>query len=122
MKTVSSSTRKRSAWGTGEGPRRSGCGNVHVIAECLEVLLLLGKLLLELEELLLLTLADGVVLAGLLALLESVAVISKRDQPLVLMFDEEMDEKALTYPWPPDGLIEPVSPALQTRAVMEKAR
>lgn len=45
---------------------------LHVIRKSLEVLLLLAKLLLELEELLLLALADGKVLVGLLAALESV--------------------------------------------------
>jgi hypothetical protein len=38
------------------------------------VLLLLSQLLLELEELLLLTLSDGIILAGLLTLLESITV------------------------------------------------
>jgi hypothetical protein len=46
--------------------------DVHVLGQTLEVLLLLLELLLELEKLLLLTLADGVVLAGLLAALEGV--------------------------------------------------
>lgn len=41
------------------------------------MLLLLGKLLLELKELLLLTLTDGVVLGGLLAALESVTAPQK---------------------------------------------
>jgi hypothetical protein len=50
-----------------------GVRDVHVIRELLQVRLLLGQLLLELEELLLLALADGVVLVGLLALLEGVA-------------------------------------------------
>lgn len=46
--------------------------DVHVLGQTLEVLLLLLELLLELEKLLLLTLADGVVFAGLLAALEGV--------------------------------------------------
>lgn len=50
-----------------------GVGDVHVIRELLQMRLLLGQLLLELQKLLLLTLADGVVLVGLLALLERVA-------------------------------------------------
>jgi hypothetical protein len=45
-----------------------------VVGQLLEVVLLLGELLLELEEPLLLALADGVVLAGTLAALESVSV------------------------------------------------
>ena len=47
-------------------------GSVHVLGATVEVLLLLLELLLELNELLLLTLADSVVLAGLLASLESI--------------------------------------------------
>lgn len=43
-----------------------------MIRKSLEVLLLLGDLLLELEELLLLALADSEILVGLLAALESV--------------------------------------------------
>lgn len=55
-----------------------GVGDVHVIRELLQVRLLLGQLLLELQKLLLLTLADGVVLVGLLALLEGVAKSTRR--------------------------------------------
>lgn len=47
--------------------------DVHVLREAVEVLLLLSKLLLELEELLLLTLADSIVLGGTLAALEGIA-------------------------------------------------
>lgn len=47
--------------------------NIHVLGQAVEVLLLLGKLLLELQELLLLTLSDSVVLIGLLASLESIS-------------------------------------------------
>lgn len=43
-----------------------------MVGEALEVLLLLGNLLLELAELLILTLADGQVLAGALPALEGV--------------------------------------------------
>lgn len=43
-----------------------------MLREAVKVLLLLGELLLELKELLLLALTDGVVLGGLLAALESV--------------------------------------------------
>lgn len=55
-----------------------GVGDVHVIRELLQMRLLLGQLLLELQKLLLLTLADGVVLVGLLALLEGVAKSTRR--------------------------------------------
>lgn len=46
---------------------------VHVLREAVEVALLLDELLLELNELLLLALADGVILVGLLPSLERVA-------------------------------------------------
>jgi hypothetical protein len=48
-----------------------------VVRELLQVGLLLGQLLLELHELLLLALADRVVLAGALAPLKGVTVIRK---------------------------------------------
>jgi hypothetical protein len=44
----------------------------HVVRETLEMLLLLSKLVLELHELLLLALTDGVVLVGFFAALESI--------------------------------------------------
>lgn len=50
-----------------------GTKNIHVVGELLQVGLLLGQLLLELHELLLLALADRKVLAGALAFLEGVA-------------------------------------------------
>jgi hypothetical protein len=56
------------------GLGRARVVDVHVLGEALEVLLLLLELLLELHKLLLLTLADGVVLAGTLSALESVAI------------------------------------------------
>lgn len=46
--------------------------DVHVVLEHLEVSLLLSQLLLELQQLFLLALADRVVFVGLLALLEGV--------------------------------------------------
>ena len=49
-------------------------GGLHVVRQLLQVGLLLGQLLLELLELLLLTLADREVLAGALAPLEGVTV------------------------------------------------
>lgn len=48
--------------------------NVHVILKHFQVSLLLSELLLELQELFLLTLADRIVFVGLLALLEGVTV------------------------------------------------
>lgn len=45
-----------------------------MLGEAIEVLLLLGQLLPELEQLFLFALADGVVLGGLFAALEGVAV------------------------------------------------
>lgn len=61
----------------GYGGSRKG-GGLHVLAQSLEVRLLLGELLLELEQLLLLALLDGVVLVGLLAPLEGVATPGKK--------------------------------------------
>lgn len=55
-------------------PGTGGGDPLHVVRQLLEVLLLVGNLLLELQELLLLALAYGPILAGLLALLEGVAV------------------------------------------------
>lgn len=48
--------------------------SVHVLSQTIEVLLLLGQLLPELEQLFLFALADGVVLGGLFAALEGVTV------------------------------------------------
>lgn len=48
----------------------------HVLLKLLKVLLLFCNLLLELQELLLLTLLNGVVLVGLLTFLESIAIHS----------------------------------------------
>lgn len=58
------------------GPRIDCQGGVgaHVFRELLEVSLLLGQLLLELEKLLLLTPPDNEVFVGFLALLECVSV------------------------------------------------
>lgn len=46
-----------------------------MIAERLQMLLLLSQLLLEVKELFLLTLTDSIILVGLFALLEGVAVM-----------------------------------------------
>ncbi len=56
------------------GKRDGEGGGLHVVRQLLQVGLLLGQLLLELLELLLLALADREVLAGALAPLEGVAV------------------------------------------------
>jgi hypothetical protein len=67
------------AHGEGGGERESSGrvsyhrGDAHVLVELLQVRLLLLDALLELEELLLLALPDGVVLVGLFALLERIA-------------------------------------------------
>lgn len=45
---------------------------IHVLGKAIEVLLLLGELLPELQELFLLALADGVLLGGSLTALEGV--------------------------------------------------
>lgn len=47
---------------------------VNMVGQLFEVILLLAELLAQLEQLLLLTLADSVVLVGLLALLEGVTL------------------------------------------------
>lgn len=56
------------------GLLRMGCFNIHVVLEHLQVSLLLSELLLELQELFLLTLANRIVFVGLLALLEGVTI------------------------------------------------
>lgn len=61
----------------GRGPDRAR--NVHVGLELLQVGLLLAQLDPELQQLLLLALADGIVLVGLLALLEGVTKSRGRD-------------------------------------------
>lgn len=50
--------------------------NSHMVGQLFEVILLLAELLAQLEQLLLLTLADSVVLVGLLALLEGVTIMA----------------------------------------------
>lgn len=61
------------AVGENRGQWREGRRNIHVLGETIKVTLLLTELLLELEELFLLTLADGVILVGLFSSLEGVA-------------------------------------------------
>lgn len=53
---------------------RVGRYDIHVVLELLQVSLLLPELLLELQELFLLALADSEILVDLLALLEGIAV------------------------------------------------
>lgn len=47
-------------------------GSLHVLGETVKVLLLLLELLLQLDQLLLLALADSIILAGLLPSLEGI--------------------------------------------------
>lgn len=58
----------------GRWKRKRGGRVLHMVRQLLDVGLLLGELLAQLLELLLLALADGVVLAGALASLEGVAM------------------------------------------------
>lgn len=97
-----------------------------MLRQALEVLLLLGESLLELKELLLLALANGVVLGGALAALEGVTVrsilseypksrlIHGRQRPFPRI-------ESFAYPWPPVLRGAPVSPSAMARAVVEKA-
>lgn len=93
-----------------------------MLGQAVEVLLLLSELLLELQELLLLALADSVVLVGLLSSLES---ITDREcqhgdrgrEPIV--FNDAVFE---TYPAPPILGGAPVSPSAIARAVVLKQR
>lgn len=66
---------------TGSGPYDEASfglvHNVHVVLELLQVSLLLGQLLLQFQQLLLLTLADRIVFVGLLALLEGITICSQ---------------------------------------------
>lgn len=52
--------------------------NIHVVLELLQVSLLLSQLLLELQQLLLLALADRKVFVGLFALLEGVTSCNEK--------------------------------------------
>lgn len=60
----------------------------HVVRETLEMLLLLSKLVLELHELLLLALTDGVVLIGPFAALEG---ITGNETSTVSFLDNDID-------------------------------
>lgn len=59
-------------WAVGEGGGGGGAF-IHVVLELLQVITLLGDFLLQLQELLVLALADGVILIGLFALGEGVS-------------------------------------------------
>lgn len=52
--------------------------HIHVLGEAIEVLTLLVELLAERKKLLLLALADGVILVGLLAALEGITTRDER--------------------------------------------
>lgn len=98
-----------------------------MLGEALEVLLLLLELLLELNELLLLALADGVVLVGLLSSLEGVTVGQRLGSIDVLVMRIDANPSAAggrkgTYPGPPVLGGAPVAPSVMTRGVVEKHR
>lgn len=107
-----------------------------MLGETIKVLLLLGELVLELEKLLLLTLADGELLGGTLAALEGITTITIQ---LALVMTREPSERPLvaggvardvlllsglerrvTNPWPPALGGAPVSPSAMARAVVVK--
>lgn len=94
-------------------------GIIHVLGETVKVLLLLLELLLELNELLLLTLADSVILAGLLTSLES---ITKETSVRIAQSQNQLDFGFETHPEPPVGRGAPVAPSVMTRGVVEKHR
>ena len=96
----------------------------------MQVSLLLGKLLLELQQLLLLTLADGVVLGGTLTSLEGVA--GKRALAIASLISRILEVCCLreimgpqgrgeTHAWPVLGGA-PVSPSAMVRAETVKVR
>jgi hypothetical protein len=123
----------------------------HVIRELLEVCLLLGQLLLQLQQLLLLAHADGIVLVGTLTALEGiasfrvsinlVAIILKalafsnspapaasaarrcrRGKWARRMIRQDRAMRDRAYPWPPAFGGAPVSPSAIARAVAVNAR
>ena len=101
-----------------------------MVGQLLQVSLLLGKLLLELQQLLLLTLADGVVLGGTLTSLEGVA--GKRALAIASLISRSLEVCCLreimgsqrrgeTHAWPVLGGA-PVSPSAMVRAETVKVR
>lgn len=87
-----------------------------MLGQLVEVLLLLGEALPELQELLLLALADGVILVGLLAALEGVSVRSCQRPSRCSSLGTEVS----AHPWPPVLEGAPVSPSAMARAVVLK--
>jgi hypothetical protein len=88
-----------------------------VFLELLEVLVLLCELLLELQELLLLTHSDGVVLVGLLTLRESITMPKPISTP-----PGRLGTREETHPEAAPVLRgAPVSPPAMARVVVEKA-
>jgi len=99
----------------------------HILLELLDVGMGVGQSLLELQELLLLALADSEVLLGLLTLLESITAVRERrvsqTKRNVLQRQQSYDGRDReTYPWPPVGRIAPVSPAPMAREVVANVR
>lgn len=93
-----------------------------MIAQLLEMLLLLGDLLLELQQLLLLALLDGIVLVGLLAFHERVAVCFKHQliSYAIVVCCFVICGGGIYLEPPRRG--EPVSPSDMTRSEVVKAR
>ncbi len=99
----------------------------HVTGQLRQMGLLLGQLLLELHELLLLALPDGPVLGGPLALLEGITAYPRRHVSIQHTSTSlRCDGRSAVgmgkaYDWPVLGG-EPVSPSDMRRAVVVKAR
>jgi hypothetical protein len=105
----------------------------HVVAQLLQVQLLVLDLLLELEKLLLLALSDGVVFASPLATLEGITAVDRLSAmalsdwhgPLsgyishIRGYGETVEA---AYPWPPAFGGAPTSPSAMVRNVVEMAR
>ena len=97
------------------------CGISQMIRELIQVCLLLCNLLLELHELLLLTLTDSIILRGLFSLGECVTIVKEKLSANALpKYDCEIGITA--YPWtvPPDRGA-PVSPPAIARTEVENA-
>lgn len=109
-------------------PTRCGGRGLHVIAQLLEVFLLLRQLLLDLQELRLLALSDRVILVGLLAALEGITVqaegrrVSKGTIPPPLSPSLLTEAGRLGHYLPPVARGAPVSPADMARHVVMKVR
>ena len=95
----------------------------HVLGQTVEVLLLLGKFLLKLNELLLLALADGIVLGSALSSLEGITAREGSASASEAMGNSRgsvAGAEAETHPWPPVLGGEPVSPRPMARVVVLK--